>query len=127
MNIVFYSHEIGSVSFVLTGKWRLPVIREALIKSLVFKDGIHETQPGKCLTELRTALSKLGHSDGVENQVVLTPPDLINIMQGKPPSKNDRWVMIEMPWGDIVVGGDVPTRTVSKQKWVEEWCDGNFE
>lgn len=123
VNVIFYSNEVDSVSFVLTGKWSLPMLRNALVKSVVFKDGIYENQPGTCVTKLRESLSELGYSQGVENVVVLEDDDLARIIRHKTPESRQRWVMIEMPWGDITIGGDVPMRRITKQTWMRDWCD----
>jgi hypothetical protein len=125
MNIVFFSHEVGAISHVLTGKWTLPQIREALIKSVVFKNGIYETQPGHALTELRHGFDICNVFNGVENQVTLNEDHLKTIMSGNVPATHEDWTLIEMPWGDIIVGGTTPTRKVTKQTWMKEWCDGN--
>lgn len=122
MNIVFYSHEVGAVSHVLTGKWRLPELREALMKNLNKLE--FESQPGKALDLLVDGFKQVKKPVGVENQIALTMPDLKLIMEGKPPAKKEQWVMIEMPWIDITVGGDQPTTTTTKQKWMRDWCDG---
>lgn len=123
VNIVFYSNEVDSVSYVLTGSWSLPMIRNALMSGVVNKDGIHEDQPGSCLTLFREGLKKCGYSTGHENIVKLDPPDLHEIVNHKPPNQKHRWIMVEMPWGDILMGGDVPRRRVTKQTWMKDWCD----
>lgn len=121
MNIVFYSHEVGAVSHVLTGKWRLPELRAALMKNLNKLE--YESQPGKAVDLLRDGFEKLKKPTGVENQIELAFPDLKRIMAGQPPAKKEQWVMIEMPWLDITVGGDQPTTVTTKQKWMSDWCD----
>ena len=125
MNIVFFSHEVGAISHVLTGPWTLPQIREGLIKSVVFKNGIYEQQPGNALTELKHGFDIANLSVGVENQVTLSQEHLNKIMSGKVPTKHEDWTLIEMPWGDIITGGTTPTRKVTKQTWMKDWCDGN--
>jgi hypothetical protein len=125
MNIVFFSHEVDAVSHVLTGKWTLPQIREALIKSVVFKDGVYELNPGSAITALGSGFELCSLPRGVENQVNLTPKNLTDIMNGKVPAHNEDWVLIEMPWGDIIVGGTTPSRKVTKQSWMRDWCNGN--
>ena len=125
VNIVFFSHEVGAVSHVLTGRWNLPQVRDALMKSVVFKNGIYETQPGNALTELRKGFEQCNMPTGEENQVRLNEKSLLAIMKGTVPATKEDWIMIEMPWGDIVVGGTTPTRRVTKQSWMRDWCDGN--
>jgi hypothetical protein len=123
VNVLFYSNEADVVSYVLTGKWSLPMIRNALMKSVVFKDGIYESQPGTCITALKEALLQCGYAAGVENVIHLEDEDLAKIIRHTVPSKNQRWVMVEMPWGDITIGGDIPQRRVTKQTWMRDWCD----
>jgi hypothetical protein len=125
VNIVFFSHEVGAVSHVLTGRWNLSQVRDALMKSVVFKNGIYETQPGQALTELRRGFELCGMPTGEENQVVLNQKSLLSIMSGTVPATKEDWILIEMPWGDIVVGGTTPTRKVTKQSWMKDWCNGN--
>lgn len=125
VNIVFFSHEVGAISHVLTGRWNLPQVREALIKSVVFKNGIYEMQPGDALTELRKGFEQCKMPTGEENQVILNQTSLHAIMSGKVPANKEDWLLIEMPWGDITIGGTVPTRKVTKQSWMKDWCNGN--
>ena len=122
-NVLFYSNEVDAVSHVLTGTWSLPMIRDALMKGVVKNEGIYELNPGPCLTKFKEGLRKCGYDEGHENIVVLDPPDLNMIIRHKTPNKKHKWLMIEMPWGDIVMGGNIPERRITKQTWMKDWCD----
>ena len=124
MNVIFYSHEVGAVSAVLTGKWSIVELSNALIKSVVFKDGIYEDQPGYAISKLQDSFRDRGYDPGVINQYELTPLECTMVMKGVPPNKLSTWALIEMPWADMIICGDTPSTHITKQKWVKDWCDG---